>query len=83
MEWNRARLVQCAGTRETAINWCRQNGLLADQKMCGRHRTPMSFDGSRGLGVFRCQKGVCNTWMSIAKNSWFEEAKLNPQTILR
>ena len=57
---------------ETALNWCRNNGLLPTERICCRYRKPMNLV-NEGLGVFRCWRSGCSSNIHAAlENTWFE-----------
>lgn len=82
--WNRVRLYDRTGTKEKAVAWSQANGLLPTTKECRKHRCPMSIDYNRsGLGQFRCRRNGCSNSASIAKGTWFENARLDISRIYR
>ena len=73
---NRYNLVKLGETvvncSETALNWCRNNGLLPTNRICGRCRQPMKL-ANEGLGVFRCWRSGCSINIHAAsENTWFK-----------
>uniref|UniRef100_A0A914MB07 ISXO2-like transposase domain-containing protein n=2 Tax=Meloidogyne TaxID=189290 RepID=A0A914MB07_MELIC len=57
---------------ESALNWCRSNGLLPTTRYCGQCRQPMKFT-NEGLGVFRCWRSGCSSnRYAASQNTWFE-----------
>ena len=62
-------IVNCP---ENALTWCRDNGLLPTNRLCGRCRQPMNL-ANEGLGVFRCRRSGCSSNRHAAsEDTWFE-----------
>jgi hypothetical protein len=73
---NRRQLTLVCRTREAAIEWCKQVGLLHRSMLCPVHGPEMKLSkGTRGVCRFRCQRGDCKkagTEISITKGTIFE-----------
>ena len=85
LTWNRQKLIQCFGTNELAIDWCKKNGLVPKSKICRWHKTPMKLEGNGQFGRFRCKKGRCRDVNNIpvTKGTWFEGVRLKMPSVFR
>ena len=86
--WNRKRLNSQLDSDQKIIKWGQQIGLPPNQKFCyGRSpnqhaKYEMAFYQNRSAhGMFVCTK--CNSEKSIMSGTWFEEARLPLEKILR
>ena len=77
---NRARLTLVAGTRQKALEWAIENGLLRTVRECRSHRVAMTLDMGKDPPRFRCRKrnsnsSGCSKEVSLYAGSWFEGTK--------
>ncbi|XP_049302073.1 uncharacterized protein LOC125775469 [Bactrocera dorsalis] len=78
--WNITKVVATFSTREDCIAFAEKEGLILDNKLCRKHKTPMipTLSGNNTVGSFRCRRGSCRSLPAVsrAKGTWFENAKI-------
>lgn len=85
-------LLQIIKDRDTCLNWCVQQSLLNNERICkpGRHLVKWSKESANDEDhalnrIFRCYKHK-NTnlkGVSAAKGTWFENRKLKIEDNLK
>ncbi|KAI5646989.1 ISXO2-like transposase domain-containing protein [Phthorimaea operculella] len=79
--WNLTRVVKELGTREQAIAFAEEQGLVPAPPTCRVHRVPMHVDLSANntVGQFYCAKSSCRgkSRKSRTHGTWFENAKID------
>lgn len=86
--WNRKRLSTTLDSDEKIINWGKTIGLLPLQRYCygrrphqhGKHEMAFYRD-RKAHGEFVCTK--CHASKSLMADTWFEEARMPLEKILR
>ncbi|XP_045498272.1 uncharacterized protein LOC123696244 [Colias croceus] len=77
-QWNHHRLFVELNTLEQCLHFAEERGMILREKLCSRHRQPMSLHTFGGqLGSFRCRKSTCrHKSVSRSKGTWFENVHL-------
>ena len=86
--WNRKRLNSQLDNDDKIIHWAKHIGLLPTTRFCNGRRPNIHakcemtcYPDRKPHGSFKCTK--CHMEKSIAKDTWFEEARLPYEKILR
>ncbi|KAF7699456.1 hypothetical protein CDIK_1284 [Cucumispora dikerogammari] len=72
--------------REQAIEFLRAKEKLPRIVFCDKCKSVMNFESSlihHGGGYYRCHKRTCRTKMSLFKNTFFNEPKIEAHLFLR
>ncbi|CAH2088510.1 unnamed protein product [Euphydryas editha] len=83
--WNLVKVFRKLGTREQAIAFAEERGMIPRSKMCHYHKKPMLviFSTNKTVGYFVCNKRVCKnkTRISRSTGTWFENIKIEMSQI--
>ncbi|XP_046141566.1 uncharacterized protein LOC123987753 [Osmia bicornis bicornis] len=79
MSTRKYNLCSLPASKESAVSWAREKGLLRTTKNCSTHRRPMRLyaGGEHGLGRFRCPagRGNCKQYAATV-DSFFQDVRL-------
>ncbi|KAJ8706766.1 hypothetical protein PYW07_012844 [Mythimna separata] len=61
--WNLVKVYRQLGTREQAVLFAEERGMITRTKMCNYHKKPMTIDykANKTVGSFACYRGTCRS----------------------
>lgn len=78
--YNLRKVIRTLGTREQAIAFAEEKGMIPSFKMCNYHKKPMlvEYSSNKTVGSFVCNKRVCRNKSKVSrgKGTWFENIKI-------
>ncbi|XP_069364576.1 uncharacterized protein [Maniola hyperantus] len=79
-QWNFRKLFSQLGTQYQCVQFAAERGLILKEKICQKHRKPMTLQNQGQLGTFNCRKSTCRykqASISRARGTFFENAHLD------
>lgn len=67
---------------DTCKQWLRERQLIPTSKYCQRHRCDMAMREGEFLGRFRCRCGTSDHSVSVAKDTWFDQSRIPPDSVM-